>query len=87
MWSGVEWSVSGKRKSRSASERKGVLSSIFTIFKSLGLQYLTFSTTVLDCLQEELSGTHHYFLFRRSNFILNFRSVSVPANACKKEFF
>lgn len=84
MWSGVGWSVSGKRKDRSGSEREGVLNSMF---KSLGLQDLTFSTIVLDCLQEELSGSQCYFLFLRSNFILNFRSVSVPANACKMEFF
>lgn len=61
---------------------------VFKIFQSLGSQELTFPTTVpLDCLWEELSGSQYYSVFFWSNCILNFRSVSIPGKASKKEFF
>lgn len=50
--------VSGKTRVGWAVNERGVLSPIFKIFKSMGLQELTFPTTrPLDCLWEELSGS------------------------------
>lgn len=89
-WSGKsgEGGVCGQRESRLGSEREAVLCLIFKIFKSLGLQDLSFSAAVpFDCLLEELTGSQYYSMFFRSNSILNFRGKRVERSSFRLSFY